>query len=149
MLILNATFIILLLIHTYTDITRYLLYNSITLLLAIGGVGYTWYTGTFLSGAYGFVACAFIMLLLYFLSRGGVGEGDVKLAPVLGLWLGLEQGLLCLLLSFVSGGIIGGILLLGGRSRKSTVPFGPFLCVSAVIAMLWGRGLVRWYLGLF
>lgn len=149
MLIFNATFITLLLIHTYTDITRYLLYNSVTVLLGLGGVAYTWHTGTFLSGVYGFVVCAFIMLLLYFLSHGGVGEGDVKLAPVLGLWLGLEQGLLCLLLSFVSGGIIGGVLLLSGRSRKSVVPFGPFLCSSAIMAMLWGKGLIRWYLGLF
>ena len=48
-----------------------------------------------------------IMLVLYFASRGGMGEGDVKLAPTLGIWLGLDQGLLCLLLAFVSGGVVG------------------------------------------
>lgn len=75
------------------------------------------------------------MLLLYFASRGGMGEGDVKLAPVLGSWLGLEQGLLCLLLAFVSGGIVGALLLLCRRGKlKQAIPFGPFLCAGAVAA---------------
>lgn len=149
MLILNATFIILLLIHTYTDLRSHLLYNNVTLALLTLGLIRSACLGNYADALWGFGVSAAIMLAIYLVSRGGVGEGDVKLAPVLGLWLGLEQGLLCLLLSFVSGGIIGGILLLGGWSKKSVVPFGPFLCASAVIAMHWGRGLIRWYLGLF
>ena len=86
------------------------------------------------------------MLLLYFVSRGGMGEGDVKLAPALGIWLGLEQGLLCLLLAFVSGGIVGALLLLRRRGGlKQAIPFGPFLCAGAVVAYFWGIEIVIWY----
>ena len=60
-----------------------------------------------------------------------MGEGDVKLAPALGIWLGLEQGVLCLLLAFISGGIVGALLLLCRRGKlKQAIPFGPFLCAA-------------------
>lgn len=91
-----------------------------------------------------------IMLVLYFASRGGMGEGDVKLAPVLGIWLGLEQGLLCLLLAFVSGGIVGALLLLCKRGKlKQAIPFGPFLCAAAVAVYFWGIEIITWYWRMF
>ena len=75
-----------------------------------------------------------------------MGFGDVKLAFVLGVWLGLEQGLLCLLLAFIAGGSIGVLLLLTGvKSRKDAIPFGPYLCVSAWVSLIWGQKLLLWY----
>ena len=91
-----------------------------------------------------------IMLVLYFASRGGMGEGDVKLAPVLGIWLGLEQGLLCLLLAFVSGGVVGALLLLCRCGKlKQAIPFGPFLCAAAVAAYFCGKEIITWYWRMF
>ena len=91
-----------------------------------------------------------IMLVLYFASRGGMGEGDVKLAPALGIWLGLEQGLLCLLLAFVSGGVVGALLLLCRRGKlKQAIPFGPFLCAAAVAAYFGGKEIITWYWRMF
>lgn len=91
-----------------------------------------------------------IMLVLYFASRGGMGEGDVKLAPALGIWLGLEQGLLCLLLAFVSGGVVGALLLLCRRGKlKQAIPFGPFLCAAAVAAYFCGKEIITWYWRMF
>lgn len=138
-------FLSLLAYHTYTDLRYLLLYDRVTLLLALCGllravmlqqVGESLKTmGVLLA----------IMLVIYFVSRGGMGEGDAKLAPALGLWLTPEEGLLCLLLAFVSGSLVGGVLLLSGKSRHSLLPFGPFLCAGALAAYFWGEQLLDCY----
>mgnify|MGYP004519183409 FL=1 len=143
---LSVIFILCLLYHTYTDMKSMLLYDKVTLLLAAVGVVRAFFEHQLLEALYGAGAMLVIMLLLYFASRGGMGEGDVKLAPALGIWLGLEQGLLCLLLAFVSGGIVGALLLLHRRGGlKQAIPFGPFLCAGAVVAYFWGIEIVTWY----
>lgn len=143
---LSIIFILCLLYHTYTDMKSMLLYDKVTLLLVAVGVVRAFCEHQLLEALYGAGAMLVIMLLLYFASRGGMGEGDVKLAPALGIWLGLEQGLLCLLLAFVSGGIVGALLLLCRRGGlKQAIPFGPFLCVAAVVAYFGGTEIITWY----
>ena len=147
---LSVIFILCLLYHTYTDMKSMLLYDKVTLLLAAVGVVRAFFEHQLLEALYGAGAMLVIMLLLYFVSRGGMGEGDVKLAPALGIWLGLEQGLLCLLLAFISGGIVGALLLLCRRGKlKQAIPFGPFLCAAAVTAYFWGREIITWYWRMF
>ena len=147
---LSVIFILCLLYHTYTDMKSMLLYDKVTLLLAAVGVVRAFFEHQLLEALYGAGAMLVIMLLLYFVSRGGMGEGDVKLAPVLGIWLGLEQGLLCLLLAFVSGGIVGALLLLCKRGKlKQAIPFGPFLCAAAVAVYFWGIEIITWYWRMF
>lgn len=139
-------FVLGLLYHTYTDLKSMLLYDNVTLILAAVGLVRAWYEGQLFDAAYGAGVMLAIMLVLYFASRGGMGEGDVKLAPALGIWLGLEQGLLCLLLAFVSGGVVGALLLLCRRGKlKQAIPFGPFLCAAAVATYFWGREIITWY----
>ena len=134
-------FVLGLLYHTYTDMKSMLLYDKVTLILAAVGLVRAWYEGQLFDA---------IMLLLYFASRGGMGEGDVKLAPALGIWLGLEQGILCLLLAFVSGGVVGALLLLCRRGKlKQAIPFGPFLCAAAVAAYFCGKEIITWYWRMF
>lgn len=90
-----------------------------------------------------------IMAIIYHLARGGMGLGDVKLAALMGLYLGPEQVTLALMLAFITGACVGGTLvLLKRRGRKDRVPFGPFLAAGAYVSMLWGPRLVRWYLSL-
>ena len=87
---------------------------------------------------------------LYAISRGKwIGFGDVKLAIFMGLILGWPNILAGLLLGFLLGGIIGVILILIHRKKmKSQVSFGPFLVVGTLIAMFWGKEIIRWYLGM-
>ena len=147
---LSVIFILCLLYHTYTDMKSMLLYDKVTLLLAAVGVVRAFFEHQLLEALYGAGAMLVIMLLLYFVSRGGMGEGDVKLAPALGIWLGLEQGLLCLLLAFVSGGAVGALLLLCRRGKlKQAIPFGPFLCAAAVTAYFCGKEIITWYWRMF
>ncbi len=148
--IMDVVFLLLLAVHCYSDIKYMLLYDRVTLLLAACGLWQAWRLGSLQEalGAAGTLLA--IMLVLYFASRGGMGEGDVKLAPALGLWLGVAPGLACLLLAFVGGGAFGGLLLLCGRARHNmALPFGPFLCLAAVAAYFWGDKILAWYWGLF
>ena len=147
---LSVIFILCLLYHTYTDMKSMLLYDKVTLLLAAVGVVRAFFEHQLLEALCGAEVLLVIMLFLYFASRGGMGEGDVKLAPALGIWLGLEQGLLCLLLAFVSGGIVGALMLLCRRGKlKQAIPFGPFLCAAAVAAYFCGKEIITWYWRIF
>ena len=145
--IFTAVFMLALSYHSYTDMKEYLLYDKVTFFLAGVGLARALYYGVWQDSLEGAGVLLVIMLVIYFASRGGMGEGDVKLAPVLGLWLGLEQGVAALLLAFVGGGLVGGVLLACGR-RRQLLPFGPFLCLGAVAAYFWGVKMVAWYWGL-
>jgi len=88
-----------------------------------------------------------LMLVIYVLSRGGLGFGDVKFVGLIGLYLGVSLTLLTLFLAFVIGALVGLVLLLLGlKQRKSALPFGPFLALGAYLAMVWGQDLIRWYM---
>ena len=138
-------FLSLLAYHTYTDVRYLLLYDKVTLLLVLCGCLRAVMLQQMSESLKAAGVLLAIMLVIYFISRGGMGEGDVKLAPVLGLWLTLEEGLLCLLLAFVGGSLVGGVLLLRGKSRRSLLPFGPFLCAGALAAYFFGEQLLACY----
>lgn len=91
-----------------------------------------------------------VLFLIHFISPRGMGFGDVRLSALLGLflgWLGLWHVGLGLFAGFVAGGIAGVVALMLGQSRKSAVPFAPFLAVGTVVAVLLGEPILRWYVG--
>ena len=148
--LLLLVFAISLIIHIYTDCKEQLLYDEVSTVLMLTGVMYAYYFGNLWDAVQGAMASVAIMLGIYWASRGGMGFGDVKLAFVLGVWLGLEQSLLCLLLAFILGGVVGVILLLTGlKTRKDAIPFGPYLCVSGWVSLLCGKELIAWYWSLW
>ena len=85
--------------HCYTDVRYMLLYDSTNIVLAVLALLRAWQLDCLNAVWQGAIVMGGLMLIIYYASRGGMGEGDVKLAAVLGLWLGVEQGLLCLLLA--------------------------------------------------
>ena len=89
--------------------------------------------------------------VLHLISPRAMGFGDVKLSFVLGLalgWLGVGETVLGLFLGFVYGAVIGLVLIAAKvRTRKDHVPFGPFLALGAVTAILVGDVIVEWYRG--
>jgi leader peptidase (prepilin peptidase) / N-methyltransferase len=91
-------------------------------------------------------------LLLAALARpGGMGMGDVKLAAVLGLFLGREVAV-ALLVALLAGALAGVVVIAGRgveRGRKTAIPFGPFLALGGVVALLAGPAIVDWYLSTF
>jgi len=99
----------------------------------------------------GSVAAGAGLLVINLISPRGMGMGDVKLALVLGLylgWLDLGHVLLGLFLGFLLGAV-GGVALIALklRTRRDHVPFAPFLAGGAVLAVLLGNSLLGWYLG--
>jgi leader peptidase (prepilin peptidase) / N-methyltransferase len=76
----------------------------------------------------------------------GMGMGDVKLAGVMGLYLGASVAP-ALFIGFAAGALVGiGIVLAQGSSaRKQGVPFGPFLALGGVIALFYGAEIIDWY----
>jgi leader peptidase (prepilin peptidase) / N-methyltransferase len=83
--------------------------------------------------------------------KESMGGGDIKLAMMLGAFLGWQKILLVLLLSAFLGSLIGGIALFFSKDVKETrtIPFGPFLALGAVIAMFLGDALISAYLRTF
>jgi leader peptidase (prepilin peptidase)/N-methyltransferase len=81
----------------------------------------------------------------------GMGIGDVKLAGVLGLFLGREVA--AALLVGLLAGVLAGIVIIARKGtqegRKTKVPFGPFLALGGVVALLVGEALVDAYVGTF
>ena len=91
-----------------------------------------------------------IFFVIIALSRGGMGGGDMKLAAMVGAFLGWKLTLLALFLGVFLGGFVAAVLLLGGlRKRKDPIPFGPFVSLGAAVSLFWGEGVLRWYLAGF
>ncbi|MDY4919912.1 MAG: A24 family peptidase [Phascolarctobacterium sp.] len=142
----TCCFVCCLVRHCYTDFKEMLLYDSINLVLLCLGLVRAVLRAEIGNALAGMLVLGGLMLLIYWLARGGMGEGDVKLAAVLGLWLGVEQGLVGLLLAFISGAIFGLLLLFRSKaSAEHVLPFGPFLCLGAVISCFFGNELLSWY----
>jgi leader peptidase (prepilin peptidase)/N-methyltransferase len=91
--------------------------------------------------------------LIWLVTRGrGMGLGDVKLSPILGAtlgWLSLGSAVVGLVAAFLSGALVGVILLAAKRAqRRSAIPFGPFLLLGAASAVFLGPAISAAYLGI-
>ena len=98
----------------------------------------------------GLGALAFF-LLLHIGWRGSIGDGDVRLAALLGVflgWLGPMHVPVGLFLGFLTAALVALPLLATGRAARTTrLVFGPFMAAGAVMAILWGRTLIPLWLG--
>ncbi len=97
-----------------------------------------------LGGALGFA----FMLLPYVITRGaGMGYGDVKLAALIGLVCGFPLVVVALFVGIIAGGLVAVFLLLSRlvESRKAAIPYGPFLVVGAMVALVWGDNIFQWW----
>lgn len=146
-------FIACLIVVTFIDFDHQIIFDKFNLIMLAAGILYH-LTYTKHSAAvnpywdvlWGVALGGGLMLLIYLLSRGGMGEGDVKLSFVLGFWLGFKGVIVCLFLAFVLGGIVGALLLASGlKTRKDPIPFGPYLCMGAYISLLFGPYLIYYY----
>lgn len=139
------------------DLERFVLPNRIlypTLFLAsplfvvAASVGGEW--ASLRDAAVGGAAAFLILFAIHVVSPRGMGFGDVRLAGLLGVtlgWLGLGHVFLGLFLGFLLASVIGvALIVLGLRSRKDRLPFGPFLAAGAMVAVLVGRPVLDWYL---
>ncbi len=134
---------------TLSDLERRIIPNKITLpaaLLAVA-IGLATKPGGVPEQLIAAVAAGGFLLVFALIHPAGMGMGDVKLAAVLGLYLGRYVG--AAMAVAVIGAALAGIAVIGregiSKGRKTGLPFGPFLALGAVVALLAGGPLVHWY----
>jgi leader peptidase (prepilin peptidase)/N-methyltransferase len=82
--------------------------------------------------------------------KEGMGYGDFKLLAAIGAWLGWKMLPLVILLSSFVGAVIGvALIVFARRGRNVPIPFGPYLAIAGLIALLYGETLNKQYLDLF
>jgi leader peptidase (prepilin peptidase)/N-methyltransferase len=97
------------------------------------------------------VAAGGFFLLAVLAYPSGMGMGDVKLAAVLGLFLGRSVGP-AVFVALVAGTVVGGLIIArkGAREgRKTAIPFGPYLALGGLVGLFAGDAIVDWYLATF
>lgn len=144
----NLFFIAVLIVATFTDLEHMLIPNRLIIPgLVVGAVFAPLLPQPGLVSALaGLVLTGGVLLFLAAVSRGGMGGGDVKLAAVVGLFLGLPLGLLSLFLAALAGSAVGVGLRFGGVLRRGEpMPFGPFIALGAAGALFWGPAVLNWY----
>jgi leader peptidase (prepilin peptidase)/N-methyltransferase len=103
------------------------------------------------SSAVGAVVGLGLLLAIHLVNPRGMGMGDVKLAGVLGLYLGffgIGHVLFGLFVGFLLGSVLGLLLIgTGIRSRKDHIPFAPFLAAGAMVTLFVGTNFLDWYRG--
>jgi leader peptidase (prepilin peptidase) / N-methyltransferase len=147
-LVLELPFVAALIALAAIDFDHKLLPNKIVYPLAAWGVIATLLVDrddlveNLIAGA---AAFAFLLAAVIAYPRG-MGMGDVKLAGAMGLYLGLSV-IPALLVAFLSGSVVGGVILAreGAGARKKAVPFGVFLALGGIVAVLAGPELVDLY----
>ena len=150
-LILVAVFLLGLLLEAYIDLRYMIIPDEILMILASAGVLYVWAGGTrWQEAMLGSLTGTFLLGFVYFLSRGGLGLGDVKLVAALGLWLGVSGMLVHLALAFLFSGLFALVLCMGGKATmQSKIPFGPFLGLGAVLSFFYSTRILDWYCSRF
>ena len=145
---------------TLIDLDTHRLSNSIVLpSYLVAGILFTiaaaltgdW--GSLLRAAIGMAVLYAFYALLRLARPGGMGGGDVKLAGVVGIYLGwIGWGALAVgaFAAFLYGGVFGiALMLLRRAGRKTAIPFGPWMILGAWTGVFAGEAVGRWYVDLF
>jgi leader peptidase (prepilin peptidase) / N-methyltransferase len=151
-LALGLVFVAVLAAITLTDLERRVIPNAVLLVGAVIGVGIVAATDPSslperAAAALGAGAFLLIFALIY---PRGMGMGDVKLAAVMGIFLGASV-IPALFIGIALGSLVGLFLVLryGSAARKHAVPFGPFLAIGGVVGLLAGSQMIDAYLNHF
>jgi leader peptidase (prepilin peptidase)/N-methyltransferase len=134
---------------TLTDLELRVIPNKILLVAAAIGVAIIAATDPGglperLAAAVGAGGLFFLAALIY---PRGMGLGDVKLAAMMGLFLG-RNVVPAIFVALLAGSLVGLVMIArrGAVARKEAIPFGPFLALGGVVGLLAGDQLVTWYL---
>ena len=151
-ILLGLVFVTALLAVTLTDLERRVIPNKVLIVAAVAGCAIVAVGDPSSLPERAIAAAAaggglFLVALAY---PRGMGLGDVKLAAVMGLFLGRNIAP-ALLVALFTGSVVGLGLIArhGAGARKQAIPFGPFLALGGVVGLLAGDQLIDWYLSSF
>jgi leader peptidase (prepilin peptidase) / N-methyltransferase len=148
-LALGLAFVSVLVAVTLTDLERRVIPNRVLLAGAVVGIAILAPAdpGSLPERAIAAVAAGGFLLLGAVANREGMGMGDVKLAALMGLYLG-PAVVPALLVAFAGGALVGLAIIAreGARARGHALPFAPFLAVGGVVGLWAGESMVDSYL---
>ncbi len=149
--VIYALFSSALLIVFFCDLERQVIPDVITLPgMAAGIVTSFFLPPSPLNCLIGLIGGGGLFYLIASVWKGGMGGGDIKLAAMIGSFLGWEMTLLTAFIAFTAGALVGITLIaLKKKKRKDPIPFGTFLSAGALVSLFWGAELIRWYLTYF
>lgn len=149
---LGLVFVTTLVAVTLTDLERRIIPNKVLLVAAVLGAAVVVATdpGSLPERAAAAAGAGGLLFLAALAYPRGMGLGDVKLAAVMGLFLGRNVAP-AILVALLAGSLVGLAMIArhGAAARKRAIPFGPFLALGGVVGLLAGDELVDWYLGTF
>jgi leader peptidase (prepilin peptidase)/N-methyltransferase len=100
------------------------------------------------SGLLGGAIFFFFFVIVFLINPRGLGIGDLKLAALIGLVTGFPLVFVGMFVGIVFGGIVAvALVLIRRKGRKDIMPYGVFLGVGPIVALLWGAAIMTWYLG--
>ncbi len=89
------------------------------------------------------------LFIIFLVSRGGMGAGDIKLMLMIGFYCGLQGTATVMFFGFLIGALAGiAFMVLKKLTRKDALPFAPFLSLAALLQVFWGDAIWNWYLNL-
>lgn len=136
-----------LVIITAIDIEHQIIPDVITLPGIVLGLAVGIYTIGYADSLLGFFLGGGLFYLLAVFSNGGMGGGDIKYIAAAGALLGWQKVLLVIFIGSLLGSIVGMFqIIVQKKSRKSLIPFGPFLATATLITLFYGNSLIRLYL---
>ncbi len=147
-------FVCTLIVITFIDLDQQIIPHVLTLsgipvfaFLAVLFMGLT-AVDTFLGIMIGAGTLYFVAVYYEALTgREGMGGGDVNLLAMLGAFFGWKALLFILLVSSLIGAVMGvAVILFKGKDLRYAIPFGPFLCLAAVVYLFFGDQLTRLFL---
>lgn len=130
------------------DYSEMLIPDSLSITGIIIGLILSAFRGVIISSILGMVlGAAFIYVLLkigkIIYKKDVMGFGDVKLAAMLGAFVGWQNFLITIMLSALLGSVYGAIQIKRGEATtKSLIPYGPFLAIAGVISFIYGRWII-------
>ncbi|MBC8402125.1 MAG: prepilin peptidase [Candidatus Marinimicrobia bacterium] len=151
-----VSFLCIVIVITFIDIDHQVIPNRLLLFGLIPGVyplirdGFQ-YPQLYLFGAFG-LGLVFLLIRLVgnlIFKKESMGMGDVKYAALIGLILGWQGGLVASAVAFLSASILFLLFMSFGKvSFGQRIPFGPFLSLGTLLALIWGPSIINWYLQL-
>jgi leader peptidase (prepilin peptidase)/N-methyltransferase len=136
-----------LVIITAIDIEHQIIPDVITLPGIVLGLAAGSYTIGYIDSFLGFLLGGGLFYLLAVLSNGGMGGGDIKYIAAAGALVGWQKVLLIIFIGAFFGSIVGLFQIAAQKkSRKSLIPFGPFLAAATLITLIYGNLLIKFYI---
>jgi len=142
---------------SFIDLDHKIIPDILSLPGIVAGLGVSFLPGNifWLDSLIGIVAGGGALFLVAFIyeritGREGMGGGDIKLLAMIGAWMGWRSLPLIVLISSLTGAVIGSIFILfTGKGYRVRIPFGPFLSLGALFYLFFGSEFAKWYFSLF